>query len=273
MIKRMTSGGTTKGKGTLIILIFLLCIVALLVIYQNANAKSSVGDSVISNPSINSELKSSLKYLIATGKKITASDSQERIVLKWQGTISSSGDPSTKAAELSAQLGLDAPSSVNEDGHMTYRSAGVMAYEAQLSLFWSELGEGASYVIVTLDTSDLKNEESIQSIADGVSATLEQNSIDAEWNISFQGITNQQGTPAEVLKQTEAELHEHYEAVSAKESYEDVATVSRTYSIPELNRSVVSGNHVIAAQIAVHQEDQKGSNRVTIGYPLITIEY
>lgn len=68
-------------------------------------------------------------------------------------------------------------------------------------------------------------------------------------------------------------MHDRFEAVTGGESYKDISTVSRTYSIPNLNRSVMSGNQSVSAQIAVHHEDQKGTNRVTIGFPLITIEY
>jgi hypothetical protein len=86
-------------------------------------------------------------------------------------------------------------------------------------------------------------------------------------------MAEKQGEPESVLSQTEGLLKEQFTTVSEKESYTDVATISRTYSIPDLRRSVVSGNHSVSAQIAVHHEDQNGTNRLTIGLPLITIEY
>lgn len=57
------------------------------------------------------------------------------------------------------------------------------------------------------------------------------------------------------------------------ESYEDVSTVSRSYAIPGIKRFVNSGDHKIALQVAVHKNDNDNSNRVTIGLPVITIEY
>jgi hypothetical protein len=262
MLKTMMNNG--KRKGTLLLLIFLCCTAALLVDFQSVNAKSTVGNG----------LNSSLKSLIDLGKEATVSSSPLRLVLKWQGPISGyNDDPSVEVAKLSARLGLSVPSGTEEDGHMTYRAETTKAYETRLSLFWSELGEGNSYVIVTLDTANLQNEDSFQAVAGEVSAILEQNKINAEWNVSLQGITDKQGAPEEILSQTELLIDEQFEVVTPKESYSDVATVSRTYSIPGLKRSVVSGNDVVSAQIAVHHEDLKGENRLTIGFPLITIEY
>ncbi|MBY3624300.1 hypothetical protein HGO21_32875 [Acinetobacter sp. CUI P1] len=271
MLKAMLNNGTKKG--TLFILLFLCCTVALLVNLQSAKAKSIDLDEVVSQAPVTSELNGSLMSLINLGTKTTISGSPLRVVLKWQGAISAYNDPSVEVAKLSAHLGLSVPSGSNEDGHMTYRSTAVKPDRSHLSLFWSELGEGNSYVIVTLDTADLKDKVSFQEAAEEVSTILEQSNIKAEWNVSLQGIAKQQGGPEGVLSQTEGLLKEQFKAVDEKESYTDVATVSRTYSIPDLKRSVVSGNHSVSAQIAVHQEDQNGTNRLTIGFPLITIEY
>lgn len=271
MLKVMLNSGTKKG--TLFILLFLCFTVALLVNLQSVKAKSIDQDEVVSQASVTSELNGSLMSLIDLGRKTTVSGSPLRIVLKWQGAISGYNDPSVEVAKLSTRLGLTVPSGIDEDGHMTYRSAAVKPYGSRLSLFWSELEEGNSYVIVTLDTADLKDEASFQGLADEVSTILEQSNIKAEWNVSLQGIADQQGGPEGVLSQTEGLLKEQFKAVDEKESYKDVATVSRTYSILDLKRSIVSGNHSVSAQIAVHQEDQHGTNRLTIGFPLITIEY
>ncbi|WP_340005022.1 YwmB family TATA-box binding protein [Paenibacillus sp. FSL K6-0276] len=271
MLKTMLNNGTKKG--TLFILLFVCCTVALLVNFQSVKAKSIALDEVVSQASVTSELNGSLMSLIDLGKKTTVSDSPLHIVLKWQGAISGYNDPSVEVAKLCARLGLTVPSGIEEEGRMTYRSTAAKPYESRLSLFWSELEEGNSYVIVTLDTADLQNEASFQVIADEVSTMLEQSNIKAEWNVSLQGIAEKQGGPEEVFSQTEGLLKEQFETVSEKESYKDVATVSRTYSIPDLKRSIVSGIHSVSAQIAVHKEDQQGTNRITIGFPLITIEY
>lgn len=191
MLKAMLNNGTKKG--TLFILLFLCCIVALLVNLQSAKAKSIDQDEAVSHTSVTSELNASLMSLIDLGTKTTVSGSPLRIVLKWQGAISGYNDPSVEVAKLSARLGLTVPSGNDEDGHMTYRSAAVKPYGSRLSLFWSELGEGNSYVIVTLDTADLKDKVSFQGAADEVSTILEQSNIKAEWNVSLQGIAENQG--------------------------------------------------------------------------------
>ncbi|WP_248549720.1 YwmB family TATA-box binding protein [Paenibacillus odorifer] len=271
-MRKMKLNNGTK-KGTFFIMIIVCCAAALLVNLQSVKANSPVLDEGDNQASTGAELNHALVSLIDLGKETTVSDSPLRLVLKWQGESSSYADLSAEVAELSTSLGLNVPSGTEEDGHMTYRTEAVKPYESRLSLFWSELSAGNSYVIVTLDTADLQNEAGFQAAAREVSMILEQNKIKAEWNVSLQGSAQEQGAPEKVLAQTESLMDEQFEAVTGGESYKDISTVSRTYSIPNLNRSVMSGNQSVSAQIAVHHEDQKGTNRVTIGFPLITIEY
>ncbi|MNP78674.1 hypothetical protein D3C76_1763460 [compost metagenome] len=61
--------------------------------------------------------------------------------------------------------------------------------------------------------------------------------------------------------------------MNPEESYEDNTTYSRSYSVPGLERTVRSGRHALALQLAVHTNGNNNANRVTIGLPLITIEY
>lgn len=63
------------------------------------------------------------------------------------------------------------------------------------------------------------------------------------------------------------------QGISAAETYEDAATASISYTVPSTMHTVQSGEHRLALQAAVHKDDVLGGNRVTIGLPLITIEY
>lgn len=57
------------------------------------------------------------------------------------------------------------------------------------------------------------------------------------------------------------------------ERYEDTATKSVSYQAAEPPLQVQSGPHMLNMRLAVHQISGQGDTRVTVGFPVITIEY
>ncbi|KWX77244.1 YwmB family TATA-box binding protein [Paenibacillus jilunlii] len=219
-------------------------------------------------------LTSSLSMLTTLGRAATLPDSPLRLVLKWQGETSGvSGASAGAAAErLAGKLGLGTVSTSDEDGHMTSRAAAALA-GAKVSLFWSELGGGRSYVIVTFETADLRQTPELPAAAASAGQKLLQAGIAAEWNASLQGAAKEQGGAENALFSIEQTIQEQLPGMNPEESYEDDNTYSRSYSVPGLERTVRSGSHALALQLAVHTNGNNNTNRVTIGLPLITIEY
>ncbi|OKP96111.1 YwmB family TATA-box binding protein [Paenibacillus sp. P46E] len=220
-------------------------------------------------------LADSLERITSLGGIATLPDSPLRLVLKWQGDYSTgtSGVSAAEAAQsLAAKLGLGAVSRSDEDGHMTSR-AGAALDGAQVTLFWSELGGARSYVIVTFETADLRKAPELPAAADSAGQQMLQAGIAAEWNASLQGTAKAQSGPEAALFSIEQSLQEQLPGMNPEESYEDDTTYSRSYSVPGLERAVSSGSHSIALQLAVHKNGNNNTNRVTLGLPLITIEY
>ncbi|WP_379158899.1 YwmB family TATA-box binding protein [Paenibacillus sp. sgz5001063] len=220
-------------------------------------------------------LADSIERMASLGTAVTLPDSPLRFVLKWQGEYSSdtSGVLADEAAQnLAVKLGLGVVSRSDEDGHMTSRAAAELA-GANVSLFWSELGGGRSYVIVTFETADLLDTPELPAAAEAAGQKLLQVGITAEWNASLQGTARDQSGPEAALFSIEQSIEEQLPGMNPEESYEDDTTYSRTYSVPGLKRTVTSGSHSIALQLAVHKNGNNHTNRVTLGMPLITIEY
>ncbi len=219
-------------------------------------------------------LAGSLSMLTTLGRAATLPDSPLQLVLKWQGeTSGASGASAGDAAErLAGKLGLGKVSTSDEDGHMTSRAAAVLA-GAKVSLFWSELGGGRSYVIVTFETADLRQTPELPAAAASAGQKLLQAGIAAEWNASLQGAAKEQGGAENALFSIEQSIQEQLPGMNPEESYEDDTTYSSSYSVPGLERTVRSGSHALALQLAVHTNGNTNTNRVTIGLPLITIEY
>ncbi|WP_340025728.1 YwmB family TATA-box binding protein [Paenibacillus sp. FSL K6-1096] len=174
---------------------------------------------------------------------------------------------------LAEQLGLGKVSGSDEDGHMMYRAAASQGDSSKLSMLWTDLEQGGSYVFVTMETQNLLKAEELQDTAEKTGKIMMAAGITPEWNASIQGSALSQGLPGEALAAIEGTMEAEGSGLHAVESYEDVSTVSRSYTVPGSKRFVNSGDHKIALQMAVHQNDNDNSNRVTIGLPLITIEY
>ncbi|MFC3747944.1 YwmB family TATA-box binding protein [Paenibacillus sp. GCM10012306] len=282
----MKNGNKGAGKATLLVLCLSLAVILVAGFINEAEAESikevatahtvATGADVTNSDGV-SGLQDSLSLLESVGQRATQPGTPLRLVLKWQGEYSGRDAVSpagpVSAAELAKGLGLGTPTAVQEHGHLTYRATSSLTENALISLFWSELGEGHSYVIATLETADLTKAGDWQSQALQMGKLMLDNGIDAEWNASLQGTAKEQGQPKEALLVTEKNLAAQVPGLAEAESYEDDATYSRSYTVPGLERFVVSGNHKLAMQAAVHRDDINNENRITIGFPLITIEY
>ena len=265
-----------RGKGALLLL-SLCTAVTLVVGFQSGVSKDSIIASAAASEStiVANSIKESLPLLTSLGQKATRSDSPLRLVLKWQGEYSIAASNTAEAAEqLATKLGLGEISHSEEDGHSTYRIAtDINNGYIHLSMFWSELESGRSYVIVTLETLDLLKATGFQSAAEEAGGIMQEAGIAAEWNISLQGVAQEQGTPKAALLHTEQIMADKLTGIHAVESYDDVNTNSRSYVVPGLERFVNSADHSIGAQVSIHKDGNQEINRVTIGFPLITIEY
>lgn len=261
---KMRSGN--KGQAKWIMAVAGLCAAALLFAgFGGAHAEPAQKAAALRTP---------LAQLVAAGEAATQPGTPLRLVLKWQGTFAGQGEAARQAAEALAQrLGLGKVEAGAEDGHTAYRAVAAAGAGGKVSMFWSELGNGASYVIVTHETADWQRGGGFEAAAEATGETLQAAGITAEWNAALQGTAAAQDAPAAALNAVEAQLARIFTSPKAEEAYGDATTASRSYSVPGLARTVASGGHALALQAAVHRSSETGANRVTIGLPLITIEY
>ncbi|MMZ67315.1 hypothetical protein D1872_298920 [compost metagenome] len=57
------------------------------------------------------------------------------------------------------------------------------------------------------------------------------------------------------------------------ESYDDFGTASRTYEVEGWPISIFSGAHKVSLQMGVHRNLDQNSYEISIGSPLLTVEY
>lgn len=218
-------------------------------------------------------LQDSLALLAELGREASAPEAPLKLVFKWQGEYSGGAQADTVVQSLVNRLGLGQISRTDEDGHLTLRSTAELGRDTRLSLFWSELGGGRSYCIVTLAAADLAGSPELPAAAADAGRALQQAGIAAEWNASLQSSAKMQEGPQAALLAAEQALAAQLPGIHAEEKYTDESTASRSYSVPGLTRTVSSGSHSLALQLAVHRDVNEDKNRITIGMPLITVEY
>ncbi|MEK3900995.1 YwmB family TATA-box binding protein [Paenibacillus sp. FSL R7-0179] len=267
-------GNKGRSKGILVLVLAGICALLLLSGFRSAEPAgvSGVQKNAVAS-TIAGELRESLALLTSLGGEASAPGAPLRLVLKWQGEYS--GEEAAEAAvqSLSNRLGLGEISSADDEGHRAWRSATQLSGGTQLTLFWSELGGGRSYCIVTLETADLLGSPELPDAAADAGEAMLQAGIAAEWNASLQAPAKAQGGTQAALLAAEQLLAAELPGIQAEESYADVSTSSHSYSVPGLQRMVSSGNHALALQLAVHKNVNTDENRITLGMPLITIEY
>ncbi|MCP1131974.1 YwmB family TATA-box binding protein [Paenibacillus polysaccharolyticus] len=216
-------------------------------------------------------------------------------VIKWQ--VAGHGDARMQAMKLAADLGLEAPVQDVQTGHEVYRSQGkVGVSESPIGLLLNVASteQDEYYVIVQLAGRAKLDRQALLALHGQVAEAMTEHDLnEASWNMSVQGklsemnegndkpatieVSNMAQAGAErkaseQLAALEAKLSDELEMI-AVERYEDGATASVSYQEKELPLEIMSGSHLLNMQLAVHQVSGQNDARVTVGFPVITIEY
>ena len=121
----------------------------------------------------------------------------------------------------------------------------------------------------TINATDLGSFIHMHSI---MRAILQHSGINAKWNLAVQGHSGFNQFPKQAVLQIEenALLPNHTVKV---DSYVDETTISSAYTSPRLPLCIKSGGQPVHMQLAAHYDEQISTSRLTVGFPLITIEY
>ncbi|MGQ8874238.1 YwmB family TATA-box binding protein [Paenibacillus sp. TSA_86.1] len=212
-------------------------------------------------------------------------------VIKWQA--GGKGDARAQAAKLAVVLELAAPVKVRQTGHDVYRSEGTVSSAKtgiEVLLNVAETDHDGYYIIVQLSGRADLDRQSLLALHEHVDKTMTGLGLKASWNMSVQGklsggndraITVDSSNAAqagveikagEPLAAMEAKLSRELHIIEV-ERYEDTATTSISYEATDLPLQIQSGSHLLNMQLAVHQVSGQGDARITVGFPIITIEY
>lgn len=216
--------------------------------------------------------KSNLELLAALGQEHM--DPSALLTVKIQGEMINSiskDQAKTAAEELARAMGLSGITANELQGNDVFQAEGDRS-GVSVHLDWALTKEGHSYVRIMLVGEAAAQAREMMSLQQHVQVRMEQAGIPNTWNASIQGYATKSGSVDGTMAQVE-------EAVARKlplrsvEDYADDTTISRSYEAPSLGTFVKSGDTPIHMQIAVHEDSVKKSSRITIGFPVITIEY
>ncbi|WP_419890004.1 YwmB family TATA-box binding protein [Paenibacillus xylanexedens] len=214
-----------------------------------------------------------LEQLIYTADSVI--DNVDRLVIKWQGE--GKGNAQAQAVLLASHLGLEPPMQVRQTGHNVYRSelvVGTANGGVGMLVNVVETGDNGYYAIVQLSGDAHTDRKALMTVHEQIAQLLVDSGMKATWNMSVQGtaVTATEGDASQQLELIEEQLSTKVDIASV-ERYTDVASASVSYEAAELPLSIKSGSHMLNMQLAVHQVGDEVDNRITVGFPVITIEY
>ncbi|OCT10539.1 hypothetical protein A8709_12140 [Paenibacillus pectinilyticus] len=209
-------------------------------------------------PFIQSDYKVTFKY---TGYYGTCDGSDSKIM--------------TAGASLSHELGVKESNNQvlpSQPAIFTIRSEVEPGAVMTLTVA-SPVGQSACYAVVRLDASGHVDQDHLLKWQEQMSTRLKDQGIPGNWNVMMQGnaasdVISSQSNPKEFLK----DLAHTYKG-NVVESYEDDTTYSLSLASTAFEGFITSGKHKVNVQIALHQDTTSGLWRLTVGTPVITMEY
>lgn len=202
----------------------------------------------------------------------------QQITFKYTGYFGTCDGLDTKVmaagASLSQELGFR---SMNNEQLPTKHGIYIVKSEVEAGAVMtltvaSPVGQSACYAVLRLDASGNAEHDRLLQWQEQMSTQLKEVGIQGKWNVMIQGNAAEdislQNNPKEFL----AELVHAYKG-NVVESYEDTTTYSTSLASPEFEASIRSGNQKVNVQIALHLDTTSGLWRLTVGTPIITMEY
>ncbi|CAN7224507.1 YwmB family TATA-box binding protein [Paenibacillus sp. LjRoot153] len=204
--------------------------------------------------------------------------SNEQITFKYTGYFGTCDGVDAKVMgageRLSQKFGFQ--SYTNEpislkNGIYTIKSEVAGSTVATLTIA-SPVGQSACYAVLRLDASGSADQAWLLKWQEQMTAQLNEQGIQGMWNVMIQGTAAEDFSLTNDPKEFLAELVKAYEG-NVVERYEDGTTFSASLVSSEFEASIRSGNQKVNVQIALHLDTTSGLWRLTIGTPIITMEY
>lgn len=235
------------------------------------NTGSLSSESAPESASSEASAANDMKLLLQLGREFIDSDVRLTVKLQGEGQYSSRDQAASSAGQVAHALGLPPVSTTSAYGNEVFRTEGTLA-GIPVQMDWALSPEGRSYVRVQLLADGEAEGDSLVLMQQRLRDELKKAGIDAAMNAAIQGYSNGREGAHDTMERLEGNIGRTL-PMRLMENYEEGTTVSRSYEAPSLNAFVRSGDQPIHMQLAVHEDSMKNTSRITIGFPVITVEY
>lgn len=203
--------------------------------------------------------------------------------VKWQGDWNTLLAPEEAIGVLATRLGLSEVDQETIQEHQVYSAEGRSnAIRSKITV--TPVKEGTYYVILRLEGEGMEALKEMKAEQTGYGESLADEGVSIHWNAALQGTMNPEtrssagtgeiaGSSLEERMQELEDYTAHALKMGLVENYKDAETVSRTYSIPELPISAISDGRTVSLQMAIHRNSETGLEELSLGSPLLTVEY
>lgn len=265
-----------KGLSAIILSLF-LCLLLFIQLDPQQNHVYAQKNHILQNA------QEQWEQLWRVGSQLT--EGSAHITVKWQGAWSSSLSPQEAGTKLAKNLGLSEPTAAFFQGHQQYSSSAQTTNEVKSTFTLTDQQNGEYFVSVRIEAFNKENVDKLEQIQANYGAVLNELGVEIQWNGAIQGklstsaksmnLTQEVTEKKElgVLAQLESFMKMQWKEVAGVDQYQDGSTVSATYHVGELPLAVLSGEQRINIQLALHQGSNTDKQEVSIGSPLLTIEY
>jgi hypothetical protein len=225
---------------------------------------------------VDAQAEQDAQLLISVAKPYMQSN--EHITFKYTGYFGTCDGVDAKVMDagerLSNKLGFQSYTNESvslKSGVYTVKSEVAASAVATLTVA-SPVGQSACYAVLRLDAPASADQAQLLKWQEQMTAQLTEQGIQGMWNVMIQGNAAEAYRISNNPKEFLAELVQAYKG-NIVERYEDGTTFSASVVSSEFEASIRSGNQKVNVQIALHLDTTSGLWRLTIGTPIITMEY
>ncbi|WP_199925549.1 YwmB family TATA-box binding protein [Paenibacillus bouchesdurhonensis] len=272
--------------------IIAMVIVAGAIMIKTLNGPGTTASAIAAYSSEAELSRMQLEKILAVGKSMT--QGEIRGTVKWQGEWLTELSLEEAAKLLADRLGwLDRYAEQVHDREVLYAESVTEEIHGKLAIL--SHGDGLYYVVLRLENQTLMGLEQLAEYSVKYGEMLLAEGVRIKWNAALQGasmeaddapILSQTGVSTSISQEGEPQAMSvtvAFDAIesSAKkrlklhqvESFEDERTVSRSYAVEELPIRVQSAGQDISLQLALHWNTETERYDISIGSPLLTVEY
>ncbi|MFD3260254.1 YwmB family TATA-box binding protein [Paenibacillus lentus] len=272
--------------------IMVMIIVAGAVVVKSLNG---IGITANADAAYSSEAESSrvqLEKMLAVGENLTQGDMQGTV--KWQGEWQTGLSLEAAAEVLADRLGLANRYAEQVHERDVFYAEGT-AGDIHGKLAITSQAEGLYYVVLRLENQSMAGLDQLAEYGAGYGEALLKEGVRVKWNAALQGAAlavdhaaafsdsalggegyyegGIQDFPANAAFEAMESRAREWLELRQVEGFEDDRTISRSYAVEEFPIKVKSAGKNIGLQLAVHWNTETNRYDVSLGSPLLTVEY